>query len=111
MSITDMLALDADGRTRSLWVEAVRKLSEILQTTAQSKIFRDFFASEGSESSKKRTKQIRLKTRRSFHTASVDLTRSSPPATNRYLRVQLYAGSRRSQQHCLQRAERRHGAI
>jgi hypothetical protein len=54
----------------------VRKLSEILQTTAQSKIFRDFFASEGSESSKKRTKQIRLKTRRSFHTASVELTRS-----------------------------------
>jgi hypothetical protein len=31
-----------------LWVEAVRKLSEILQKkTAQSKIFRDFFASEG----------------------------------------------------------------
>jgi hypothetical protein len=49
--------------------EAVGKLSEILQTTAQSKIFRDFFASERSETSKKRTKQIRLKTRWSFHTA------------------------------------------
>jgi hypothetical protein len=55
----------------------VRKLSEILQTTEQSKIFRDFFASEGSESSKKRTKQIRLKTRRSFHTASVDCAPSN----------------------------------
>jgi hypothetical protein len=46
----------------ALSAEAVRKLSEILQETVQSKIFRDFFASEGPESSKKRTKRIRLKT-------------------------------------------------
>jgi hypothetical protein len=45
-----------------LSAEGVRKLSEILQKIAQSKILRDFFASERSESSKKRTKRIRLKT-------------------------------------------------
>ena len=49
--------------------EAVRKLSKILQTIAQSKIFRDFFSSKRSEGSKKRTKRIRLKSRRSFYTA------------------------------------------
>jgi hypothetical protein len=59
-----------------LGVEGVRKLGEILQTTARSKIFRDFFVSERSEASKKRTKQIRLKAGWSFYTASVDLTRS-----------------------------------
>jgi hypothetical protein len=56
-------------RLGPLSAEAVRKLSEILQKTAQSKIFRDFFASGGSESSKKRTKRIRLKTCWSFPTA------------------------------------------
>jgi hypothetical protein len=49
--------------------QAVRKLGEILQAMAQSEIFRDFFASERSEGSKKRTKRARVKTRRSFHTA------------------------------------------
>ena len=52
-----------------LATEAVRKLSEFLQTTAQSKIFRNFFVSERSEGSKKRTKRIRFKTRWSFPTA------------------------------------------
>jgi hypothetical protein len=42
----------------------------------QSKTFRDFFDSERSEASQKRTKQARVKTRGSFYTASVDLTRS-----------------------------------
>jgi mevalonate pyrophosphate decarboxylase len=37
---------------RAQSAEAVRKLNKILQTTAQRKIFRDFFASERSESSK-----------------------------------------------------------
>jgi hypothetical protein len=38
---------------RVLWVEAVRKPREFLQTIAQSEIFRDFFASKRSEGSKK----------------------------------------------------------
>jgi hypothetical protein len=49
--------------------QAVRKLSEILQAMAQREIFRDFFTSERSEASKKRTKKGRVKTRQSFHTA------------------------------------------
>jgi hypothetical protein len=53
----------------------VRKPGEILQTTAQSEIFRDFFVSERSESSKKRTKRIRLKAGWSFYTASADSDR------------------------------------
>jgi hypothetical protein len=48
--------------------EAVRKLGEILQTIEQSKIFRDFFDSGRSKTSQKRTKQARVKTRKSFHT-------------------------------------------
>ena len=64
----------AEGR---LSAEAVRKLGGILQTVEQSKIFRDFFDLEGSKASLKRTKQVRVKTRGSFHTASVDLTRSA----------------------------------
>jgi hypothetical protein len=50
----------------------VRKLGEILQTTALSKIFRDFFVPERSESSKKGTKRIRLKASWRFYTPSVD---------------------------------------
>jgi hypothetical protein len=49
--------------------QAVRKLSEILQAMAQREIFGDFFTSEPSEASKKRTKKGRVKTRQSFHTA------------------------------------------
>ena len=49
--------------------EAVWKLGEILQTIEQSKIFRDFFDSERFKASQKRTKQARVKTRRSFYTA------------------------------------------
>ena len=41
---------------RAKSTEAVRKLSEILQTIAQSEIFRDFFASKRSVGSKRRTK-------------------------------------------------------
>lgn len=54
------------------WVEAVRKLREILQATAQSEISRDFFDSERSEASKKRTKQGHVKTLGSFYTAWVE---------------------------------------
>jgi hypothetical protein len=50
--------------------EAVWKVGEILQTIEQSKIFRDFFDSERSKPSQKRTKQARVKTRKSFYTAS-----------------------------------------
>ena len=46
-------------------------------------IFRDFFVSERSESSKKRTKRIRLKAGWSFYTASVGFARRR---TDRYLR-------------------------
>jgi hypothetical protein len=60
---------DLEGQQR---VEAVWKLSEILQTNEQSKIFRDFFDSERSKASQERTKQARVKTRLSFYTASVE---------------------------------------
>ena len=46
------------------------KLGEILQTIEQSKIFRDFFDSERSKASQKRTKQARVKTPKRFYTAS-----------------------------------------
>src|SRR6516165_7113948 len=68
--------LDVDSRHSiapdelPLWVEAVWKLGEILQTIEQSKIFRDFFDSERLKASQKRTKQARVKTRGSFYTAS-----------------------------------------
>jgi hypothetical protein len=51
----------------------VWKLGEILQTIEQSKIFRDFFDSERSKASQKRTKQARARTRGSFYTATTHL--------------------------------------
>jgi len=42
----------------------------------QSKILRDFFGSERSKASQKRTKQARVKTPKRFYTASVDFTHS-----------------------------------
>jgi hypothetical protein len=55
------------------------KLGENLQNIEQSKIFRDFFDSERSKASQKRTKQVRARTRGSFHTASAD---SAPTAVD-----------------------------
>jgi len=65
----------------ALWVEAVWKLGEILQTIEQSNIFRDSFDSEHSEASQKRTKQARVKTRERFYTASVEARNSACSAT------------------------------
>ena len=45
------------GWEREVSTEAVWKLGEISQTIEQSKIFRDFFDSERSRASQKRTKQ------------------------------------------------------
>jgi hypothetical protein len=58
------------ARERQRLTEAVRKLDEILRTVEQSEIFRDFSDSKRSRASKKRTKQVRVKTRGSFYTGS-----------------------------------------
>jgi hypothetical protein len=69
--MVDIPSVPGTNREGRLRVEAMRKLGEILQTPARSKIFRDFFVCERSETSKKRTKRIRLKAGWSFYTASV----------------------------------------
>jgi hypothetical protein len=58
--------------------EAVRNHGECLRLAEQNEILRDFFASERSEGSKKRTEEALVNTLRSFHTAWTFSGRTGP---------------------------------